>query len=75
VEVRVQAFFLLLPFVAVLTGLSEGGAGVAIRLTLLGVLVGAVLAHEIGHVVCARARGVRVGHVGLGFLGGVAWIG
>jgi Zn-dependent protease len=75
VEVRVQALFLLLPLVAVATGLPEGAPGVLVRLALLGVLVGAVLAHEVGHAVGARARGVRVGHVSLGFLGGVAWIG
>jgi Zn-dependent protease len=75
VEVRVQALFLLLPVVAVVTGLPEGVPGVLVRLALLGVLVGAVLVHEVGHAVGARARGVRVGHVSLGFLGGVAWIG
>jgi Zn-dependent protease len=75
VEVRVHALFLLLPLVAVVTGLPEGAAGVVLRLGLLGVLVGAVLAHEVGHAVGARLRGVRVDHIGIGFLGGVAWIG
>src|SRR6187399_201723 len=60
VDVRIEGAAFALPAAVVLVGFAEGPAVAGARALVLAVLLLSLLAHEVGHAVAARARGLPV---------------
>ncbi len=74
-EVRIHlTFLLLLGWIAIVAGASEGRAAVLDAVVLLLAVFGCVLLHEFGHVLTARHFGIRTRDITLLPIGGVASI-
>lgn len=75
IDVRVEARALVVPAAVALIGLAEGPRAAGIRAAAVGILLGSLLLHELGHALLAKARGLPVLDVRLTAAGGVANIG
>ena len=61
--IRVYLDPLVLALLALVFLGDAGPADIGARLTLLGILLGSVFLHEVGHAWMARSRGLRVGGI------------
>ena len=72
IPIRLHWLFLVLVAVILLrNGMAAGGAAAVDALTLLGILFGSVVLHELGHAVTARRFGARIVDITLWPLGGL----